>query len=94
MDWLQFVSIVAIPAFGGLLWLHFQHRNHDDKRHSDLTDRLAASEKELAAYKLIVAQTYASQGYLQDVEKRLVDHLAKIEAKLDRMMGFSLGDGR
>jgi hypothetical protein len=95
MDWLQFVSVVAIPAFVGLLVLHFRHRAHDDVRHKELTDKLTATQRELDAYKLIVSQTYASQGYLKDVESRLVQALGKIEDKLDRVLGLaSLEPGR
>lgn len=89
MDWLQFVSLIAVPAFVGLLWLHFQHRTHDDTRHKELTEKLAATEKQLDAYKLIVSQTYASQTYLKDVENRLVQALGKIEGKLDRALGLA-----
>ncbi|HYI71659.1 MAG TPA: hypothetical protein VEX87_18010 [Skermanella sp.] len=37
----------------------------------------------LSAYKLEVAKTYVSVGYLKDIERRLTDHLLRIDAKLD-----------
>ncbi|MCD8494062.1 MAG: hypothetical protein LRY39_01340 [Alphaproteobacteria bacterium] len=37
----------------------------------------------LNAFKLEVAKTYASQNDLRQVELRIVDHLLRIEAKLD-----------
>jgi len=41
----------------------------------------------LAAYKLEVAKTYATTGTLKDVERRLTEHLVRIEAKLDAVGG-------
>jgi hypothetical protein len=37
----------------------------------------------LADYKLEVAKNYVSIAYLKDVERRLTDHLLRIDAKLD-----------
>jgi hypothetical protein len=44
-----------------------------------------ASQAYWRGSKLHVATHYASVAYLKDVEARLVQHLLKIEAKLDRV---------
>lgn len=93
MDWLDFVALVAIPAFGGLLLLHLRHRSEVAEQNREQTAATVAVAAELAAYKLEVAHRYASQGYLKDVEQRLTDYLEKIEKKLDKMID-ARGEGR
>jgi hypothetical protein len=86
-DLVWWVTVVDLPAMAGLfalLWRTRQEgqaaRNHLrsllDKRNSQLRDALHA-------FKLEVAKTYASQGDLRALESRLVNHLLRIEAKLD-----------
>jgi hypothetical protein len=44
----------------------------------------AKVERQLGAYKVEVAEKYATIGYLKDVENRIANHLRSIEEKLDR----------
>ena len=44
---------------------------------------MGQAREALAAYKLEVAKSYATTGYLKDVEQRLTEHLVRIEGKLD-----------
>ena len=62
------------------------------KRGRDLDRELAGISRDLQDYKLEAAKTFASIGYLKDVEGRLTGHLEAIEKKLDRLI-FSKRDG-
>lgn len=73
LDFAWWLSAVELPALAGLFWLV--------QRQRDMAVDLAAA---LAAYKLDVAQTYASISLLREVETRLTEHLLRIEAKLDQ----------
>lgn len=81
------ISVVDIPLAASLFLLFWrskkevdsklEHLNHLlETRHSQLRDSLAA-------YKLEVAKTYSTQSDLHNLESRLVDHLLRIESKLD-----------
>jgi len=48
----------------------------------------------LSAYKLEVAKSYASIGYIKDIERRLTEHLVRIEAKLDGAQAQMANGGR
>jgi len=68
MSWIQFIQYAAYPALmavAGLAWYALKKAD--------------AVRDELNAYKLLVAEKYASIGYLKDVEARLVTTLEKIE---------------
>lgn len=41
---------------------------------------------DLAAFKLKVAETYATVAYLKDVESRVVTRLDKLDGKIDRVL--------
>jgi hypothetical protein len=73
MEWQQFIGVVAVPA---VLWLANAVRA--------ARTETATVVKDLADYKLQVAEKYASVNYLKDVEKRLLDGLERIEKKIDR----------
>lgn len=87
------ITMVELPVIGGLFWLVWRIRRETeqsleaDRRRSDAA--LAALTQAVADYKLVVAQTYASVTDVNEVERRLVGHLLRIEAKLD----YRLGDG-
>lgn len=82
------VSAVELPVLGGLYWLLWRTRQDLEARTEDARDRAAAGHARLresiADFKLDVARSYASVASLNDVERRLVAHLVRIEAKLDR----------
>ncbi|TAN54916.1 MAG: hypothetical protein EPN26_06160 [Rhodospirillales bacterium] len=48
----------------------------------------------LSAYKLEVAKSYASIGYIKDIERRLTEHLVRIESKLDGAQAQMANGGR
>ncbi|MBI4968505.1 MAG: hypothetical protein HZC25_10350 [Rhodospirillales bacterium] len=86
------ITAVELPVLAGLFWLIWKNRREQD----DATDILrhyveqgfSAQREALAEYKLEVAKSYASIGYIKDVERRLTEHLVRIETKLD---GVSMG---
>jgi len=87
VDLIWWITVVEIPALTGLLWLVWRNRREQDEdlRHlQQVTEKALSQAREaLSAYKLEVAKTYASIAYLKDVERRLTEHLLRIEAKLD-----------
>jgi hypothetical protein len=81
------VTAIELPALGAMALLLWRARQEWDNRIDELERRfdlgLGQMREALAAYKLEVAKSYATTGYLKDVERRLTEHLVRIEAKLD-----------
>lgn len=81
------ITAVELPALGSLFWIIWRTRSEADSRMDEFARQLevglAQTRESLAAYKLEVAKSYATTGYLKDVERRLTEHLVRIEAKLD-----------
>ncbi|WP_029009192.1 hypothetical protein [Azospirillum halopraeferens] len=98
LDVVWWITAVELPAMAGLFWLIMRLRRDADEAVDALrarteTERAQVLEN-LAAYKLEVAKTYVSVGTLRDVEKRLTDHLLRIEHKLERGGMIAEGGGR
>lgn len=85
------ITAVELPVLGGLFALIWRGRNEADARLDEIDHKLevasSQSREALAAYKLEVAKTYATTGTLKDVERRLTEHLIRIESKLDAVGG-------
>ncbi len=85
------VTAVELPALGGLFVLIWRARSEADDRMDEIDHKVEVAGSQLrealAAYKLEVAKTYATTGTLRDVERRLTEHLVRIEAKLDAVGG-------
>lgn len=64
------------------MWQFNTNKAHDDRMLS-LASENGALREALTAHRVEVAREYATNGYIQDVEKRLTEHLVRIEAKLD-----------
>ncbi len=86
-DLVWWITAVDLPAMAGLFLLIWRTRLEGDEATDHLQtllDRRTEQLREaLSAFKLEVAKTYASQNDLRQVEMRIVDHLLRIEAKLD-----------
>ena len=96
LDIIWWITVVEMPALAALFWLNWRlNRDIDeaiaDARHESETG-LTFLRESLAAYKLEVAQSYASITYLKEVEHRLTGHLIRIENKLDGQSGSGAGD--
>lgn len=87
LDLIWWITAVELPALAGLFWLIWRSRHDSDDAIEDnrrtFERGLSQQREALAAYKLEVAQSYASIAYIKDVEKRLTVHLERIEHKLD-----------
>jgi len=81
------ITVIDLPAMAGLFWLIWrtrqEHELHMDHINTLMDRRNDQYREALNAFKLEVAKTYASQSDLRDLESRLVNHLLRIEAKLD-----------
>jgi hypothetical protein len=91
MDLMWWISAVELPALAALFRMIWRNRSEADARldaiDHEVTAGLGQAREQLAAYKLEVAKSYATTGYLKDVERRLTEHLVRIEAKLDAVGG-------
>lgn len=87
LDWTAWIALVDLPALAGLLALIWRTRQEGGQAVDDLRElldkRTDQMREALAAFKLEVAKTYASQTDLRALEDRLVSHLLRIETKLD-----------
>ncbi|CCQ72303.1 conserved protein of unknown function [Magnetospira sp. QH-2] len=91
MDVIWWITAVELPALAGLFWLIWRTRKEAedalDRSCHEMENQVARVREGLSAYKLEVAKSYASISHLKDVEKRLTDHLIRIEDKLDGAIG-------
>jgi len=87
IDLIWWITAVELPVLATLFWLNWRTRRDceisvDDARHETETG-MAFIRERLSAFKLEVAKSYASISYLKEVERRLTNHLIRIEDKLD-----------
>ncbi|MEZ5814999.1 MAG: hypothetical protein R3E13_09845 [Alphaproteobacteria bacterium] len=87
-DLIWWITIFDLPAMAGLLGLIWRTRRECetaiDELQITLDHRSGQLRDALHAFKLEVAKTYASHTDLRALETRLVEHLLRIEAKLDK----------
>ena len=85
---LWWVTAVDIPALSGLFWLITRNRRDHEKSlrqmQGVLDVRCNQLRECLAGFKLEVARNYSSVTEMKDLEVRIVSHLLRIEAKLDK----------
>lgn len=86
-DLIWWITVVDLPALAGLLWMIWRVRGENeravDELHMNLERRCDQLREALHGFKLEVAKTYASQKDMRSIESRLVEHLLRIESKLD-----------
>jgi hypothetical protein len=86
-DVVWWITAIEIPVLSALFWMIWRCRHDGATATEDLRRMLEImrlqQREDLSAYKLEVAKTYASVAALNAVERRLTDHLLRIEAKLD-----------
>ena len=82
------ISAIEAPIVAALFWLiHGLRRDVQDRlergeqRDSDAVGR---TRDELAEFKLEVARSYVPLSLIRDVDRRLSQHLLRIEEKLER----------
>lgn len=86
-DLVWWITVFDLPAMAGLFALIWRTRREAEQANTNLQRMLDHRSDQLrdalGAFKLEVAKTYASQKALQALETRLVEHLLRIESKLD-----------
>src|SRR6186997_2033278 len=86
ISWVWWITVIEIPAFGCLFWMMQQSRREAEaallKVYREIQANLNTVLENLAQSKLEVARLYATIADLKDVEKRLTDHLLRLEARL------------
>ncbi|MCT4552141.1 MAG: hypothetical protein N4A44_00575 [Alphaproteobacteria bacterium] len=87
IDIYWWISVIEIPILGLLFYLI---RNNgeatikgDEKLENKLDYQISELLKELSEFKLYSAKEYASISYIKDLEKRLTNHLIRIEEKVE-----------
>lgn len=87
-DMIWWITVVDLPLMGGLFALIWRTRRDAEQNLRHLRDvidtRNSQMREALAAFKLEVAKSYASVREMRALEARLVDHLLRIESKLDQ----------
>jgi hypothetical protein len=86
ISWAWWITAVEVPVLGCLFWMiHYGRREAEQallKVYREIQGNLNVVLENLAQSKLEVARLYATIGDLKDVEKRLTDHLLRLEARL------------
>ena len=80
-------TAIEAPAVAGLFWmihglrreLHARIERGDERD----SDALTRTREELAQFKLEVARTYVPLSLIRDLDRRISDHLVRIEEKLE-----------
>jgi hypothetical protein len=84
---LWWIMIVEAPIVISLYWiLHTIKRDLDQpgsRADSSLADALSRTRDDLAGFKLEVARIYVPLSLIRDVDRRLTEHLLRIEEKLE-----------
>ena len=82
-SWIRFVEI---PVAAGLFWMIHGLRQDFLNRSDHLDERgaeaLTRTREDLAGYKLEVARTYVPLSLIRDVDRRLSEHMLRIESKI------------
>lgn len=71
------ITGIEVPAMTALFWMIWRTRKESEQAIRTLADVVSA-------FKLEVVKNYAATTDLKDLEIRIVNHLLRIEAKLDQ----------
>jgi hypothetical protein len=86
ISWVWWITAVEVPALGCLFWMAHHGRREAErallKVYREIQANLSVVLDNLAQSKLEVARLYATIADLKDVEKRLTDHLLRLETRL------------
>ncbi len=92
------ITAVEAPIVAALFWMVHGLRkdlleriDRSDQRESDVVTR---TRDELANFKLEVARTYVPLSLIRDVDRRLSQHLLRIEEKIEEMNRIGLARAR
>lgn len=86
-DIIWWLTAIEIPAMSGLFWMVWRVKNQAHQESQNVRDKvdlaLAHLQQSLSNFRIDVAQSYAHNNNVKELEKRLISHLLRIEAKLD-----------
>lgn len=86
ISWVWWITAVEVPALGCLFWLTHYGRREAERAllrvYREIQTNLSVVLENLAQSKLDSARLYATTVDLKEVEKRLTDHLLRLEARL------------
>lgn len=74
MTWINWISIIELPAIASLIFWIQTFKKHND----DIQFRMFEM---LSLHRIEVAKHYASLSTLKDVEKRLFDQFLRFDSK-------------
>lgn len=81
------IQVVELPALGGLFFWMKSTRNETDTTRENmrktLEERIEKTREAVSLHRVEIAKQYASIDSIRDLEKRLTDHLIRIEEKLE-----------
>lgn len=84
------ISAVELPALGCLFWLIHHGRRESEqallKIYREIQGNMSMVLDSLGQSKLEVARLYATIADLKHVEKRLTDHLVRVESRLNLVL--------
>ncbi len=90
ISWAWWITAVEVPVLGCLFWLIHHGRRETEhtllKIYREIQANLNLVLDRLAQSELEVAKQYATLGDLQAVERRLTDHLLRLENRLTFML--------
>lgn len=90
ISWAWWITAVEVPVLGCLFWLIHHGRRETEhtllKIYREIQANLNLVLERLAQSELEVAKQYATIGDLQAVERRLTDHLLRLENRLTFML--------
>ncbi|MBR0670388.1 hypothetical protein [Neoroseomonas soli] len=83
------ITAIEAPVVAALFWMiHGLRRDtHDriDRGDQRDSDALSRTRDELAQFKVEVARTYVPLSLIRDLDRRISDHLIRIEEKLEEV---------
>lgn len=86
---LWWITAVEVPVVAALFWMiHGLRREVQDRiERGDQrdSDALARTREDLAQFKIEVARTYVPLSLIRDLDRRISDHLIRIEEKLEEV---------
>jgi hypothetical protein len=86
---LWWITAVEVPVVAALFWMiHGLRRDMQDRMdRGDQrdSDALSRTREDLAQFKIEVARTYVPLSLIRDLDRRISDHLIRIEEKLEEV---------
>lgn len=91
---LWWITAIELPVVAGLFWMIHGLRNDVQERieRGDARDSeaLARTREDLADFRIEVARTYVPLSLIRDLDRRVSEHLLRIEQKLEQVQRTAL----